>query len=123
VHDCNNDLPSLTSWVEFTVPDHWLLSETDTDNIKMEPALAWVVKGGKPDRIIKKFLSLVAHKKNWIQPEMRFFPVGSGTVAFETIFENISTAGMQHFFVNVICQRCFYKCTKQLQMHDPKFKV
>lgn len=88
--------------VEGKVPYHLLLSETDPNNVKMELDLAWAVKGGQdPVKLFKDHPGRFPlwHVKDLDASHTNIMPVGSGTIDFKRIFENSSTAGMKHFFV------------------------
>lgn len=88
--------------VENKVPYHLLLSETDPNNVKMELDLAWAIKGGQdPIELFKHHPGRFPlwHVKDLDASHNEILPVGSGTIDFKRIFENSSTAGMKHFFV------------------------
>lgn len=88
--------------VEGKIPYHLLLSETGADTVKMELDLAWVTKAGKdPVEIFKKHPGRFPlwHVKDISKDLQNVEPVGEGIVDFKRIFENASTAGMKHFFV------------------------
>ena len=79
-----------------------LLSQTDADKLKMELDLAWAIKGGvNPVDLFKQHPGRFPlwHVKDLDATRETILPVGSGTINFKDIFDNASTAGMQHFFV------------------------
>ncbi|WP_259067595.1 sugar phosphate isomerase/epimerase family protein [Mucilaginibacter sp. X4EP1] len=88
--------------VEGKVPYHLLLSETDSENVKMELDLAWAVKGGQdPVELFKAHPGRFPlwHVKDLDAERKTILPVGSGTIDFKRIFEHQADAGMKHFFV------------------------
>lgn len=88
--------------VDGKVPYDLLLSETDSQNVKMELDLAWAVKAGKnPVEMFKQHPGRFPlwHVKDLDAGRENILPVGSGTIDFKPIFAAASSAGMQHFFV------------------------
>lgn len=88
--------------VEGQVPYHMLLSQTSVDTMKMELDLCWVTKAGiDPVELFKQHPGRFPlwHVKDLDKDKQGPAPVGEGIIDFKRIFDNASTAGMQHFFV------------------------
>jgi len=88
--------------VEGQVPYHMLLSQTSADTMKMELDLCWVTKAGiDPVELFKQHPGRFPlwHVKDLDKEKQGPAPVGEGIIDFKRIFDNASTAGMQHFFV------------------------
>jgi len=88
--------------VEGQVPYHMLLSQTSADTMKMELDLCWVTKAGiDPVELFKQHPGRFPlwHVKDLDKDKQGPAPVGEGIIDFKRIFDNASTAGMQHFFV------------------------
>lgn len=85
--------------VEGKIPYDILLSE---GTMQMELDLAWAIKGKRdPVEMFKKNPGRFPlwHVKDLDASHENIMPVGMGTIDFKRIFENASTAGMKHFFV------------------------
>lgn len=81
---------------------HYMLQQIDADIMKMELDLCWVTKAGvDPVELFKNHPGRFPlwHVKDLDKTTQGPAPVGTGVVDFKRIFENASTAGMQHFFV------------------------
>ena len=88
--------------VEGKIPYHLLLSETDSNLVKMEMDIAWVTKGGvDPLMLFKKHPGRFPlwHVKDISKDLQNVLPVGEGIIDYKPIFAQASLAGMQHFFV------------------------
>jgi len=88
--------------IEGKIPYHLLLSETNADLVKMEMDIAWVTKAGvDPIELFKKHPGRFPlwHVKDISKDLQSVEPVGEGIIDYKKIFEQASTAGMQHFFV------------------------
>ncbi len=88
--------------IEEKIPYHLLLSETNADLVRMEMDIAWVTKAGvDPIELFKKHPGRFPlwHVKDISKDLQNVEPVGEGIIDYKKIFEQASTAGMQHFFV------------------------
>lgn len=88
--------------VEGKIPYEMILAQTSADMVKMELDLAWATKGGKDP--VELFTQQPGrfplwHVKDLDEKRETILPVGNGTINYKRIFENASTAGMKHFFV------------------------
>ncbi|HKB43533.1 MAG TPA: sugar phosphate isomerase/epimerase [Chitinophagaceae bacterium] len=88
--------------VEGQIPYHLLLSQTNADTMRMELDLCWVTKAGvDPVELFKQHPGRFPlwHVKDIDKDMTGPQPVGTGIIDFKRIFDNASTAGMKHFFV------------------------
>jgi sugar phosphate isomerase/epimerase len=86
-----------------TLPFDILMSQTDSNLIKIELDLYWAVKANhQPLDLFKKYPKRIElwHVKDMDNTDKKFFTeVGNGTIDFTSIFKAASKSGMKHFFV------------------------
>lgn len=89
--------------VESKVPYDLILSETDTNKVRLEIDLYWMAKAGhNPLEYFHKYpgrFPLVHVKDMDATPKKYFTEVGKGTIDFKKLFASASLAGFKHYFV------------------------
>jgi sugar phosphate isomerase/epimerase len=97
----NHDFEFAT--VEGRVPYDLLLERMDSELVKLELDLYWIVKGGaSPLDYFKKYpgrFHLLHVKDMDATPRHYFTEVGRGVIDFKSIFANAERAGVKHYFV------------------------
>ena len=89
--------------VEGKVPYELFLTNTDSNMVKFEMDLYWVVKGG--ENPVNLFLKNPGRFALWHVKDMDKLnkdlnaDVGTGSINFKEIFENKNVAGMKYFFL------------------------
>jgi sugar phosphate isomerase/epimerase len=84
-----------------TIPYDLLLRDCDSDLVKMEMDIFWLVKGGRDP--IEYFTWYphrfpLVHVKD-MDASGRMVDVGKGVIGFRGIFEHATQAGIEHYFV------------------------
>jgi sugar phosphate isomerase/epimerase len=86
-----------------SLPFDILMSQTDSNLIKVELDLYWAVKANhQPLDLFKKYPKRIElwHVKDMDNTDKKFFTeVGNGTIDFASIFKAHKKSGMKHFFV------------------------
>lgn len=89
--------------LEGEIPYDLLLARTDSQLVKLEMDIYWIVKGGgKPLEYFEKYpgrFHLLHVKDMDATPKHYFTEVGRGVIDFKTIFANAGRAGVRHYFV------------------------
>lgn len=88
--------------VEGQIPYDLFTSQISSDILKFELDLAWVIKAGiNPVDLFKKHPGRFPlwHVKDLSKGTNIPVEIGTGYLDFKPIFENASTSGMKHFFV------------------------
>jgi sugar phosphate isomerase/epimerase len=89
--------------IDGTLPFDLLMSQTDSNLLKIELDLYWAVKANHPPLdLFQKYPKRIElwHVKDMDNTEKKFFTeVGSGTIDFKSIFKAAKKSGMKHFFV------------------------
>ena len=81
---------------------HYVLNQTDKDEVKMEVDLAWATAAGMdPVVMFKEYPGRFPlwHVKDIDKETKRPAPVGTGIVDFKNAFANAKLAGLKHFFI------------------------
>jgi hypothetical protein len=81
---------------------HYVLGQTNKDEVKMEVDLGWAVAAGMdPVAMFKEYPGRFPlwHAKDLDKETKRPCPIGTGIVDFKHVFENAKLAGLKHFFI------------------------
>jgi sugar phosphate isomerase/epimerase len=89
--------------MEKGLPYDYLVANIDSDLVKCEMDIYWVVKGGAdPVNLLKKYRGryVIMHVKDMAPgPEKDFACPGSGIINFPAIFSEAADQGIEHYFV------------------------
>lgn len=83
-------------------PYHYILGQTNKDEVKMQVDLGWAVAAGMdPVAMFKEYPGRFPlwHAKDLDKETKRPCPIGTGIVDFKRVFENAKLAGLKHFFI------------------------